>query len=381
MDSRQTRAAWWGTVVLFLVHGLVVSTWISRIPAVQIKLHLNNFVLGLTLLSSAIGAMCAIPIAGNLVGKLGTKRVAVWASVGLCACLVLPALAVNAATLAVALFIYGAWAAAMGVAMNSQAVEVENALKKPTMSRFHAMFSLGAMAGAAVGGVIAARGYGTVGHFAVSGAVNGLAILAIRGMLLETHDAHKSVDHRLPFSKMPRVLLALSAIAFCMFLSEGAMADWIALYMRQVLKAGQGTAAYGYSVFAGAMATMRLLGDIVTARLGSYRAVRNGSLLAAIGVIWALCVREPLWAMPGFGLAGCGFSIIVPLVFSAAGRVKGVSAGAGIATVSGIAYLAFIAGPPAIGFLSQVMTLRGALLVVVGCCLLSAVLSMEIKRQ
>jgi uncharacterized membrane protein (GlpM family) len=151
--------------------------------------------------------------------------------------------------------------------------------------------------------------------------------------------------------------------------------------MRQVLKAGQGTAAYGYSVFAGAMATMRLLGDIVTARLGSYRAVRNGSLLAAIGVIWALCVREPLWAMPGFGLAGCGFSIIVPLVFSAAGRVKGVSAGAGIATVSGIAYLAFIAGPPAIGFLSQVMTLRGALLVVVGCCLLSAVLSMEIKRQ
>jgi predicted MFS family arabinose efflux permease len=381
MDNRQTRAAWWGTVVLFLVHGLVVSTWISRIPAVQIKLHLNNFVLGLTLLSSAIGAMCAIPIAGNLVGKLGTKRVAVWASVGLCVCLVLPALAVNAATLAVALFIYGAWAAAMGVAMNSQAVEVENALKKPTMSRFHAMFSLGAMAGAAVGGAVAARGYGTVGHFAVSGAVNGLAILAISGMLLETHDAHKNMDHRLPFSKMPRVLLALSAIAFCMFLSEGAMADWIALYLRQVLKADQGTAAYGYSVFAGAMATMRLLGDIVTARLGSYRAVRNGSLLAALGVIWALCVREPLWAMPGFGLAGCGFSIIVPLVFSAAGRVKGVSAGAGIATVSGIAYLAFIAGPPAIGFLSQVMTLRGALLVVVGCCLLSAVLSMEIKRQ
>jgi predicted MFS family arabinose efflux permease len=381
MDNRQTRAAWWGTVVLFLVHGLVVSTWISRIPAVQIKLHLNNFVLGLTLLSSAIGAMCAIPIAGNLVGKLGSKRVAIWASVGLCACVVLPALAVNATTLAVALFIYGAWAAAMGVAMNSQAVEVENALQKPTMSRFHAMFSLGAMAGAAVGGAVAARGYGTVGHFAVSGAVNGLAILAISGMLLETHDAHKNMDHRLPFSKMPRVLLALSAIAFCMFLSEGAMADWIALYMRQVLKADQGTAAYGYSVFAGAMATMRLLGDMVTARLGSYRAVRNGSLLAAIGVIWALCVREPLWAMPGFGLAGCGFSIIVPLVFSAAGRVKGVSAGAGIATVSGIAYLAFIAGPPAIGFLSQVMTLRGALLVVVGCCLLSAVLSMEIKRQ
>ena len=147
------------------------------------------------------------------------------------------------------------------------------------------------------------------------------------------------------------------------------------------IESGPGTAALGYSVFSAAMATMRFLGDLVTARLGPYRAVRNGSLLAAIGVSWALCMREPLWAMPGFGIAGCGFSIIVPLVFSSAGRVKGVSAGAGIATVSGIAYLAFIAGPPVIGFLSQVMTLRQALLVVVGCCLVSAVLSTEIKRQ
>jgi len=381
MNTKQTRAAWWGTVVLFLVHGLVVATWISRIPAVQSTLHLNNFVLGLTLLSSAIGALCTIPVTGMFVGKFGSKRVSGIASIGFCCCLVLPALAVNALTLAAALFVYGAWAAAMGVGMNSQAVDVENALQRPTMSRFHGMFSLGAMIGAAIGGAVAARGYGTVGHFALSGLVNAIAVLAVSRGLLETHDTHKNVGHRLPFNKMPRVLLALSAIAFCMFLSEGAMADWIALYLRQVLKAGQGTAAFGYSVFSAAMATMRFLGDIVTARLGPFRAVRNGSLLAGIGVTWALCMKEPLWAMPGFGLAGCGFSIIVPLVFGSAGRVKGVSPGAGIATVSGIAYLAFIAGPPAIGFLSQVMTLRGALLVVVGCCLISALLSTEIKRQ
>jgi hypothetical protein len=176
-------------------------------------------------------------------------------------------------------------------------------------------------------------------------------------------------------------LLALSAIGFCIFLSEGAMADWTALYLRQVLKAGQGTAAAGYSVFSGAMATMRFLGDIVTARLGPMRAIRNGSLLAGIGIGWALCMREPDWAMPGFGLAGCGFSIIIPLVFGSAGRVKGVSPGAGIATVSGIGYLAFILGPPVIGFLSQLLTLRGALLVVVICCAASAVLSREMNRQ
>ena len=380
MDSSRTRAAWWGTVVLFLVHGLVVATWISRIPAIQSTLRLSNFILGLTLLSSAMGALFAIPVAGMLVAKFGSKRTGVVTSVGFCACVILPSLAVNSVTLAVALFIYGAWAAAMGVAMNSQAVEVEAAMERPTMSRFHGMFSLGAMIGAGVGGAAAAHGMAPTVHFALSSLVNGVAVMAIGRLLLETHDAHKNKDHRLPFRQMPRLLVALSAIAFCMFLSEGAMADWIALYLKQVLKAGQGTAAMGYSVFSAAMATMRFLGDIVTARLGPFRTVRNGSVLAGVGVGWALCMPSAAWAIPGFGIAGCGFSIIVPLVFGSAGRVKGVPPGAAIATLSGIAYLAFIAGPPAIGFLSQVMTLRGALLVVVGCCVISTVLSMEMRR-
>jgi hypothetical protein len=90
-------------------------------------------------------------------------------------------------------------------------------------------------------------------------------------------------------------------------------------------------------------------------------------------------MRDASWAMPGFGAAGCGFSIIIPLVFGSGGRVKGVSPGVGIATVSGIGYLGFIAGPPTIGFLSQLLTLRGALFVVVVCCLVSAVLAGEMN--
>jgi len=376
----KTRAAWWGTVVLFLVHGLVVSTWISRIPAIQSTLRLNNFVLGLTLLSSAVGALCVIPSVGVLVGRFGSKKVSVISSAVFCLSLILPALAWNSVTLAVALFIYGALAASMGVAMNSQAVEVEKAMERPTMSRFHGMFSLGGMLGAGAGGAVAARGFGPTSHFAVSGLINVVAVLAVSGLLLDSHDPHRSVEHRIPFRKMPRVLLALSAIGFCSFLSEGAMADWTALYLRQVLNAGQGTAAAGYAVFSGAMATMRFLGDLVTARLGAQRTVMVGGLVAGSGVAWAICMHSPGWAMPGFALAGCGFSIIIPLVFGSAGRVPGVSPGAGIATVSGLGYLAFIIGPPAIGFLSQVMTLRGALLVVVGCCVIAAALSGEMKR-
>ncbi len=373
-------AAWWGTVVLFLVHGFVVATWISRIPAVQSALRLNNFVLGLTLLASALGALCSIPVTGLLIGRLGSKRVSVLASTIFCVCLLLPALAVNAITLAMGLYAFGASAAAMDVAMNAQGVEVEKAMERPTMSRFHGMFSLGAMLGAAAGGAVAARGVGTLAHFAVSGALNVAAVLAVGGWLQDTHDAHKNADHRLPFRSMPRVLLALSAIGFCILLAEGAMADWTALYLRQVLKAGPGTAAAGYSVFSAAMATMRFLGDWVTTRLGPERAVRTGGLVAAVGLGWALSMPDAAWAMPGFGVAGCGFSIIIPLVFGSAGRVKGIAPGAGIASVTGIGYAGFIAGPPTIGFLSQFLTLRGALVVVVICCIVSAALAGEMKR-
>ena len=183
---------------------------------------------------------------GRAMGRFGSKRVSVLTSTAFCLSLVLPALALNALTLAVALYVYGAVAAAMDVAMNAQAVEVEKAMERPTMSRFHGMFSLGAMLGAAAGGAVAARGIGVVAHFAVSGAVNVVAVLAVGGLLLDTHDPHTNADHRLPFRKMPRVLVALSAIGFCILLSEGAIADWTALYLKQVLKAGQGTAAVGY---------------------------------------------------------------------------------------------------------------------------------------
>jgi Na+/melibiose symporter-like transporter len=378
-EGGNARAAWWANLVLFLVHGLVVATWVSRIPAVQGALKLSNAILGLALLSSAVGAVCTIPLAGWLVSRYGRKRVCIGASLGFCLSLIPLGAAAGTLTLASALFLYGALAAAMDVAMNAQGVEIERALGSPTMSRFHGMFSLGGMLGAAAGGALAARGIAPLPHFAASGVINAAAVVAIAPLLLVSAPAPKHVEHRLALSKIPPVLLALSAIAFCILLAEGAMADWTAVYLRQGLNAGPGTAAAGYAVFSAAMAIFRFLGDWLTARLGPLQTVRSGSLVAAVGLVWALSMRVPEWSLPGFALAGAGFSVIIPLVFGSGGRVPGISAGPGIATVTGIGYIGFIVGPPAIGFASQAFTLRYALGVVVACCLLSAVLSGSMK--
>jgi MFS family permease len=379
-ESRLVSRAWWATVALFLLHGLVVATWVSRIPAIQSSLHLNNGVLGMTLLCAAIGSVIAIPFTGMLINRYGSKRTSIVSSAAFCLALTGPALAFNALSLGAALFILGAIAASMDVSMNAQGVEVEKELGHPTMSRFHAMFSLGAMVGAGLGGIIAARGLRPLPHFAGSSVVYVLAVVLVGPFLLTSRDAVISGEHRLPFRNIPTVLLALSAIAFCMLLSEGAMADWTAVYLKQVLNADPGTAAAGYSAFSATMAVLRLAGDWITAKLGPALAVRSGSLVGACGLLWALCSQSAAWALPGFAAVGCGFSVIIPLVFGSGGRVADISPGSGVATVTGIGYVGFIIGPPTIGFVSQLVTLRYALGVVVACCLTTALLATSLRN-
>ena len=378
--ARKVSSAWWANVVLFLVHGLVVSTWVSRIPAIKSALGLSNGVLGLTLLSSAFGAVLFIPLAGVLISKYGSKKVCTGSSVAFCLCLIPLAASPNVYLLAVSLFVYGAFAAAMDVSMNAQGVEIETALGKPTMSRFHGMFSLGGMVGASIGGLIAARGVPPLPHFAVSAGLNALLVAAVMPWLLETHADPHAGEHRLPLNKIPPVLLALSAIGFCILLSEGAMSDWTAVYLRQNQHAGPGIAAVGYAVFSASMAIFRFLGDFITSWLGPLRTARTASLLAAFGLSCALFAPSAEWSLPGFAIAGAGFSVIIPLVFGGGGRVKGIKPGAGIATVTGIGYVGFIVGPPAIGFASDLITLRFALGIVVACCLASAVLAGSMKE-
>jgi hypothetical protein len=371
----RTRSAWWGTVALFLVHGLVVGTWVSRIPSVKFSLHLNDAVLGVTLLSAAFGAMCTIPLTGSLISRFGSKRVTSFSSIAFCLAVSLMGLAWNAISLAAALFIFGGIAAAMDVSMNAQGVEVERAMARPTMSRFHAMFSFGAMGGAAIGGWVAARDIAPLTHFLIGGVANLMAVVCAIPLLLEAHAHVEGREHRLPLRSLPAVLLALSAIGFCILLAEGAMADWTAVYYRQTLHTGAGLAAEGYAVFSASMATFRFIGDWITTHLGPFRTVRAGCIVAAAGLLWTLSTHSPFLGFPGLAITGAGLSVIIPLVFGGGGRVPGINPGPGIATVTGIGYVGFIVGPPTIGFVSQLITLRFALGIVVACCLIAAYLS------
>ncbi len=380
-NSSLVNRAWLAVMARFLVHGLIASTWISRIPAIKESLHLNNGVFGLSLLGAAVGSLTAIPVCGWLVNRYGSSSVAAWSSIAFCAALIAPALAVNAVTLFIGLILFGVAASSNDVSMNAQGVAVENRMESPTMSRFHALFSIGGMVGAGVGGVVAALHVSPLPHLAgaavIFAAITASTTLPIKGVP-DSHSEQSS--HGLSLRSIPFALFALCVIGFCLFLSEGAMADWVAVYLKQILDAGPGTAAAGYAVFSAGMAVFRLLGDAITVKLGQVQTVRTGALVAAVGLTFALLMKSPYWALPGFAATGVGFSVIVPLVFAAGGRIPSVSPGAGIATVSGLSYMGFLFGPPLIGFISQKSSLRYALFLVVALTLLSAILAKFVGR-
>lgn len=358
--------------LIFLIHGILVSNWLSRIPAVQAKLHLSVGILGATLLATAAGALIAMPLTSKLVGRFGSARVTRVSTLLLCICVVLPGLAWNTPVLAAALFAYGAAAGMMDVAMNTEGVAVEAAYSRPVMVGFHALFSFGGMIGSLLGSLAAGYAIQPQWHLAaVGGALAAASIPVCRHMLVNMWepplpDTGSTIE-------LLRPLLGLGLVAFCILLGEGAMADWSAVYLGQL--SSPGVSPLGYAVFSLAMALGRLRGDWFHQRLGSAATVRWGGALAAAGLGIALLAGGVPAALAGFAFAGWGFSAIFPILCSVAGKRAAGKPQAGIAAVSATGYLGFLVGPPIIGFLAQASSLRMALLLVAALSGLASVMA------
>jgi MFS family permease len=361
--------------LVFLIHGILVSSWLARIPAVQVDLGLTNGVLGFALLGTSGGAFAAILWIPRVLVRFGSARVTTWASYALCAALPLPALAWNALSLTAVLALYGACAGAMDVAMNTQAVDVERAYRRPVMVAFHALFSFGGMIGALIGGAAAARFVAPRPHLAVMAFLMAASTaFATRHLLPDDPEAVAPPQFSLAAI---RPLFPLGVIAFCVLLGEGAMADWGAVYLTTYTS--QATAAAGYAVFSLTMAAGRLAGDWLRTRIGSVNLVRLGGALAAAGLGTGLAIGGVAPALFGFACAGAGFSTIFPITLSAAGHRLSSASQTGVAVVTAIGYMAFLAGPPAIGLLAEVVSLRAALGLTVVLSAIAALLASSVK--
>ncbi len=357
------RAGRVAIALFFFGDGLLLGSWAARIPAVQQEAGLTNATLGLALFASSLGALTAMPLAGWLCERSGSRRVTIAALVLASASLVFASLATDLAGVAVALLGFGAGFGAINVAANAQGIALERIYGRSILSSFHAAFSVGGLAGAGAGALAASAGIAPRVHFAALAVAVTLAGLVAGSRLLPADADDPGRVRRLRWP--PRALVLLGAAAFCALLAEGSAADWSAAYLSQSVGAGAGVAALGYTAFSLAMATSRTLGDRLNRRLGPVALAQAGGALAATGLAAGLAMGSAPVALAGFAAMGAGLGVVVPILFRAAGSTAGVSASAGVAAVSTLGWLGFLAGPPAIGFAAGAVGLRRALALVV----------------
>ena len=353
-------AGWWAVVAAFALNGLLFGAWASRIPAFKEGFGLSPGALGLLLLAMAGGAIIAFPFAGALSERRGVDALTVACAWAYAPALVLLALAPNPLALGAALFVFGALHGAMDVAMNGWGARVEARMDRPVMSVFHAMFSLGAGIGAASGYVAVRTGLGPTGHFCAVALVGG--ILALLTMVRAPSLAEASgTGVAGPVVALPSGALVLAGtIAFAVSMGEGAMADWSAVFLRVVAGAGEAQAALGYAAFSAAMVLTRLSGGLIVQRLGPVGTMRASGAIAFAGLALAAGIGAFLPTLLGFAMAGIGYAVVMPLVFSRAANDGTMRPGPAIAGVATLGYGGMLLGPPVMGFVAQVAGLRVA---------------------
>jgi len=382
----------------------VFATWAVRIPAVKAATGASPAELGVALLGVSCGAIATMALSGMLCRRFGAVRVLLAGSTWLSVALLLPAFARSAPALGLALLVFGIGYGCVNVAANTVAVDVVAALRRPVMPSFHAAWSLGGLAGAAVGGLLAPH-LSPLPHFVIA-TVLGLAATVVAGRIL--------LATPLPAATMPaggdpgavdeeigsgtagsraaapgteaaagdrarvwRVVLMLGILAACSTYGEGSVTDWGALRLHG-LGAGAGLAAIGYAAFALAEASGRLAGTWLLARFGQRAVLVSGGLATCAGMLCAALAPSIPVVVAGFALAGLGVANAFPAAMSRVGLLAGPH---GVAIASTLGYGGFLLGPPAIGFLTGAVGLGPSLTTVSALALVSAALGWGLTKD
>ena len=357
------KNARFAVIVIFAVNGVLFGSWASRIPAISNFHNLSPASLGLLIFLLGLSAVVAFSAFGRAADKFGASFVTKLAS-----CTLLPltlifiAYANSIWTLVAAIIFFGAIHGGIDVAMNAWAAEVERKSKRPLMSSFHAMWSLGSGIGAGFGVLLTTHKFGVEAHFTIISVVVFLITLSILAIPFQSETKQKNKDA--PFISIPKgPLLAVAFITFFASLGEGAVADWSAIFLIDVASVEEGTAALGFAAFSICMFSMRLMGDKIVSIIGPSKTARYSGLVALIGATILVTFESFIPLVIAFSLIGLGIAIIIPLAFSRAANDKNISQGTAIASIATLGYGGMLIGPLFVGFIADATSIKTSFLI------------------
>lgn len=365
------------TMLIFLVCGLGVASWAPIVPYAKERLGFNDANLGLLLLLMGAGALIMMPITGILIRKNGSKKITLSAIIILSIVLPLLLLMDTPLTMGLTLFTFGAAIGTIDVAMNAQAINIERYYSQHIMSSFHGLFSLGGILGPLFMGGMIKSGLQPVIAIGTISVVLLLIVFSQYKSLLSS--AHESKDtEQTKFSWPGRAVIFLGLMCFIVFLAEGSILDWSAVFLKDIKNFDAAIAGAGYAAFSIAMTAMRLLGDKFVDKISPQKIVLFGAAISSAGYLVAVFSPWGWLSLAGFVLVGLGAANIVPVLFSAAGKIKGVPASVALPIVTTIGYTGSLAGPAGIGFIAYSSSLSVAFCVI---ALLLLVVSISYRQQ
>jgi predicted MFS family arabinose efflux permease len=350
------RAARRSNMLYFLVCGLGIAGWAPMVPYAKERLSLNEANLGLLLLLMGAGALIMMPVTGMLIQKYGSRKIMLAAVFMVALSLPLLLMMDTPLTMGIVLFIFGASIGAIDVAMNAQAIHIEQHYTKHIMSSFHGLFSLGGIFGPLLmGGMIKSGLQPVIAAGMISILLVIIAISQYKTLLSYHQESRNGETTK--FSWPGRTVFFLGLMCFIVFLAEGSILDWSAVFLKDIKHFDTAIAGTGYAAFSIAMTAMRLMGDKFVDKLNPQKIIVFGSLISSTGFFLTVFSPWGWLTLVGFVLVGLGAANIVPVLFSTAGKLKDIPASVSLPAVTTMGYAGSLAGPAGIGMIAYFSSL------------------------
>ncbi|GEP50194.1 MFS transporter [Flavobacterium noncentrifugens] len=337
--------------------GLCFASWASRIPDIKTMLHLSEGDLGSILFAVPVGQLIIMPFSGKLVTRYGSKSILIFGLVFYALSLVSLGFATTAWELSAGLFAFGVFGNLSNIAVNTQGVATESLFKKAIMSSFHGVWSIAGFSGAIIGLGMLALKLSPLHHFLIVAVVVMIAILLANKHLITAKEKIRSEKQKF-FSKPDPALLWLGVIGFCCMANEGVMFDWSGVYFKEIIKVPGALVIVGYTSFMIMMALGRFLADFLIHKYGRKRILQLSGILMSTGLFISVIFPYFIPATIAFMMVGLGVASVVPTVYSVAGKNPNVPAGEALTIVSSVSFLGFLMGPPVIGYIAEMTSLR-----------------------
>jgi MFS family permease len=346
-SSVLAQAQQYALPIIFALFGVIMGSWAGRIPALAERVHVSHSALSMVLLCGGVGALLSFPVSSFLMGRFGARKSLLIAGLALLTVLVSIGMAPTVPRLMMAVLMLGITASTYDVAMNAAAAKREKQTGKSQMSMLHGLACGGGLAGATLGSLMAGLHIAPATHFIMVAIPLAMALVGAYQMLDIEDTAEQVEKKKFALPRGPMALLGL--LGFLGSMSEGSIADWSGVFLKEHFNVGDGMAPLALTCFSAMMLISRLVGDRLKAKYGAQRLITSGAMLAAAGLFFAVLSPNAYFALGGFAVAGLGLSLLFPFVFSAAGAQGPVA----LAGVASMAYSGTLMGPPVIGAIAQ----------------------------